>query len=80
VTLWIAEAFGEEGAGSVFFFEVLGKLAQGEAEAAGRELGFASGFEDEKSPKLSDQREAASSGERIPVDPIIAVLEPQCRS
>lgn len=67
VELRVAEAFGKEGAVSVFLLEVAGECAQGEAHAAGGEVGFAPGFEDEKSPELGDEGQAAASGERIPV-------------
>jgi len=77
VNLRIAEAFGEEGAVSVFLLEVAGECAQGEAHAAGGEVGFAAGFEDEKSPELGDEGQATASGKRVPVDPVIAVLEPK---
>jgi hypothetical protein len=80
VKLRIAEALGEEGTVSVFFLEVIGEFAQAEPHAAGGEVGFAPGFQDEKSSELGDEWQAASSGERIPVDPFIAILEPQSRS
>ena len=77
VNLRVAEAFGEEGAVSVFLLKVAGECAQGEAHAAGGEVGFAAGFEDEKSPELGDEGQATASGKRVPVDPVIAVLEPE---
>lgn len=80
VMLGIAEAFGEDGTVSVFVFEVIGKLAQGEPQAASGEVGLPPGFEHHESSELGDQGKAASSGERIPSDPFIAVLEPECCS
>jgi len=79
VQLRIAETFGKNGAVSVFLLEVFGKFAQRKAHAAGGEVGLAAGFQDEKSPQLGDKGQAGSSGERIPVDPIIAVFESQSR-
>jgi hypothetical protein len=37
----IAETFGKDGTVAVFFFEMLGKFAQGEADASGGEVGLA---------------------------------------
>ncbi len=37
-------------------------------------------IEGEESPELGDEGQAAPSGERIPVDPFIAVLEPEGRA
>ncbi|MEJ6581640.1 MAG: hypothetical protein QNL33_13065 [Akkermansiaceae bacterium] len=38
------------------------------------------GHEGEESPELGDEGQAAPSGERIPVDPFIAFLEPEDRA
>lgn len=73
----IAEAFGADGAVSVFILEVSGKFAQGEAQAAGGKVGFAPGIDHKETAQLGDQGQAARPGERVPVDPFVAVLEAQ---
>ena len=80
VKLRIAEAFGEDGTVSVFLLEVAGKFAQSESHAARGKVGFSPRFQDNKSPELSDEGQAASPCERIPVDPFIAVFESGSRS
>jgi hypothetical protein len=67
VTLWVAEAFGEKGAVVVFFIKMLGQSAQGEAQAAGGEVGLPLGFDDDEPPELTDERQAAGAGEWVPV-------------
>lgn len=78
--LWVAEAFGNQRAVSIFLLEVLGEVTQSEAHAAGGEVGLASGVEDEEAAKLGDQGQTVGAGERIPVDPFVAVFEPQSSS
>jgi len=80
VVLWVAEAFGKQRAVSIFLLEVLGEVAQGEAHAAGGEVGLALGVEDEEAAKLGHQGETVGAGERIPVDPFVAVFEPESGS
>lgn len=79
VKLRIAETLGEKGAVSVFFLEMSGKFAQGEAHTTGGEVGFAPGFHDEEPPQLGDEGKSASPGERIPAYPFVAVFEAQGR-
>ena len=79
VKLRIAETLGEKGAVSVFFLEMSGEFAQGEAHATGGEVGLPPGFHDEEPPQLGDEGKSASPGERIPAYPFVAVLEAQGR-
>lgn len=80
VVLGIAETFRKKGAVSVFLLAVLWEVAQGEAHAAGGEVELALRIEDEEAAQLGDQRKTAGAGERIPIDPFVAVFDPESGS
>ena len=59
----------------MFFLPRVRKLAQGKAEALAGEIGATRLRGDEETAKLDDEFKAVSTGDGVPADPCVAVLE-----
>ena len=59
----------------MLFLPRVGKLAQGETEALAGEIGAAGFLRHEETAELDDEFEAVGTGDGVPTDPRVAVLE-----
>ena len=75
----VAETLGEQWQEAMGGVPLAAHFAQRQPHAAGCEVGAAGRFDHHEAAQLDDEGEAVGTGDRIPAEPCVAVLEPHGR-